>query len=193
MMMEDGVAKLAQDLSVLAAMAAGMDDYLKSDALFGRMEQEHMPKLTLGGYLMRQYRLLILSDLLSESQQAELETAVTQYNTALIEKVVRFETKAHAEMDARIRQFDAYLRDLRNRQATGINYETAVEPRAMLAALADKLNVAPFRLNRQIPGRIETLDRNLRQHWVPGDFIWPAAWQPAYPPESFWWLYGRPD
>ena len=191
--MEDGIEKLVQDLSVLTAMAAGMDAYLKNDALFGRMEQSHMPKLTLGGYLMRQYRLLTLSDLLSESQQAELETAVAQFNAALVEKIVRFETKAHTEIDARIRQFEEYLRDLRSRQATGVSYGTAVEPRAMITALTDTVSKAPFRLNRQLPGRIENLDKNLRQRWVPGDFIWPAAWQPAYPPEPFWWLYGRPE
>ena len=191
--MIDGVEKLEQDITILAAMAAQMDDYLKSDVLFWKMGQSGMPVLTLGGYLMRQYRLLALSDLLSEGKQAEMETAVIQFNAALVEKIVRFETKAHTEVEARIRQFEATLRDLRTRQATGVNYGTAVEPRAMIAALIDKLRMAPYQLDRQIPGRVETLDRNLRQRWVPGDFIWPEAWLPAYPQDEFWWLYGKPN
>lgn len=191
--MTDGIQKLEQDLAILAAMAAQMDDYLKSDILFWKMGQSGMPMLTLGGYLMRQYRLLTLSDLLSAGEQGELETAVIQFNTALVEKIVRFEEKAHTELEARMRQFEAYLRDLRNGQVTGMNYGTAVEPRAMIAALTDKLRMAPYQLDRQLPTRVANLDRNLRQHWVSGEFIWPEAWQPAYPIDEFWWLYGKPN
>lgn len=191
--MSDHAHKLEQDLAVLAAMAAQMDDYLKSDILFWNMGQGGMPMLTLGGYLMRQYRLLLLSNLLSEAQQGELETAVIQFNTALAEKIVRLEAKANSELEARIRQFEAFLRDLRKGQETGMNYGTAVEPRAMIAALVDKLRMAPYQVDRQIPGRVETLDRSLRQRWVPGEFIWPQDWQPAYPQDEFWWLYGKPN
>jgi len=191
--MTDGIQKIEQDVVILAAMADQMDDYLKSDILFWKMGQSGMPMLTLGGYLMRQYRLLTLSDLLSEVKQKEVETAVIQFNTVLVEKIVRFEAKAHTELEARMRQFEAYLRDLRNGQATGVNYGTAVEPRAMIAALVDKLRMAPYQLDRQVPTRVENLDRNLRQRWVPGDFIWTEAWQPAYPIGEFWWLYGKPN
>ena len=191
--MSDHTHKLEQDLAIAAAMAAQMDDYLKSDILFWNMGQSGMPMLTLGGYLMRQYRLLLLSNLLSEAQQGELETAVIQFNAALAEKIVRLEVKANSELEARIRQFEAFLRDLRKGQETGMNYRTAVEPRAMVAALVDKLRMAPYQLDRQIPGRVETLDKSLRQRWVPGEFIWPQDWQPAYPQDEFWWLYGKPN
>ena len=191
--MSDHTHKLEQDLAIAAAMAAQMDDYLKSEILFWNMGQSGMPMLRLGGYLMRQYRLLLLSNLLSEVQQGELETAVIQFNTALAEKIVRLEVKADSELEARIRQFEAFLRDLRKGQETGMNYRTAVEPRAMVAALVDKLRMAPYQLDRQIPGRVETLDKSLRQRWVPGEFIWPQDWQPAYPQDEFWWLYGKPN
>ncbi|PIE81803.1 MAG: hypothetical protein CSA11_02735 [Chloroflexi bacterium] len=190
--MNDGVKKLEQDVAIVVAMAAQMDDYLKSNVLFGKMGRSGMPMLTLGGYLMRQYRLLALSDLLSQAKQAETETAVSQFNAALVEKIVRFETKAHTELDARIRQFEAYLHDLRHRQATGVNYRTAVELRAMIAAIINQLMMAPYQLERKIPSRVEILDQTLRQHWVPDTFIWPEAWQPAYPQDEFWWLYGEP-
>ena len=50
----------------MTAMAAEMDAYLKSDVLFWHMSASRMPALTLGGYLMRQHRLLILRKLLSD-------------------------------------------------------------------------------------------------------------------------------
>jgi hypothetical protein len=40
--------------------------------------------------------------------------------------------------------------------------------------------------------RIDQIDAYLRVRWEPGAFVWDEAWQPAYPPEPYWWLYGRP-
>ena len=76
--MTDSIQKLEQDVTILSEMAAQMDDYLKSDILFWKMGQGGMPMLTLGGYLMRQYRLLTLADLLPAARQEEMETAVIQ-------------------------------------------------------------------------------------------------------------------
>lgn len=191
--MTQSQAKLEQDVKILAAMAAEMDAYLKSDVLFWQMGVGGLPMLTLGGYLMRQYRLLTLSQLLPEAQRMEMETAVIQFNTAMADKIVRFEAKAHTEIDARIRQFEAYLHELRTKQITGVNYGTAVEPRAMITALVNKLQMPPYQLQAPIPGRVGTLDGNLRQRWLPGSFIWPQSWQPAYPPDEYWWLYGHPE
>ncbi len=190
--MSTGQEKLERDLDILAAMAEGMADYLKSDILFGKMPSGDMPMLTLGGYLMRQHRLLALASLLPAARQQQLDEAVTQFNVALVEKVVRFETKAHKELEARLRQWDEYLRDLQNKKASGMNYGTAVEPRAMITALVEKLQMAPYHLDERILSRVALLDKNLRRQWSPGDFVWPEAWQPAYPPADYWWLYGRP-
>lgn len=190
--MSAGKEKLAHDLEILSAMADGMDDYLKSDILFWKMPAGDMPMLTLGGYLMRQHRLVALPNLLSAAQQKQLDEALRQFNAALVEKIVRFETKAHKELDARLRQMDEYLRDLRHRKGGGINYETAVEPRAMIAALVERLQVPPYHLDAQVVQRIGFLDQNLRRSWTESEFIWPEAWQPAYPRSDYWWLYGRP-
>ncbi|MBK8986994.1 MAG: hypothetical protein IPM39_13105 [Chloroflexi bacterium] len=184
--------KLEKDLDILEAMADGMADYLKSDILFGKLAFGDMPMLTLGGYLMRQHRLFNLSHLLTSPDAARLETAVFQFNQALVEKIVRLEAKANKELDARLRQVDEYLRDLQNKKAAGMNYATAVEPRAMIAALIHKLEMPPYHLDERIPQRVDLLDRNLRRRWSPGDFVWAEEWQPAYPLDEYWWLYGRP-
>ncbi|MCA9872436.1 MAG: hypothetical protein KC441_02245 [Anaerolineales bacterium] len=190
--MSTGQEKLERDLEILSAMAAGMDDYLKSDILFGRMPESGMPMLTLGGYLMRQHRLLALIFLLSDAERQQLDETVRQFNQALVEKVVRFETKAQHELEARLRQMEEYLRDLRNKKSGSLNYDTAVEPRVMISALLHKLQMAPYKFDEHTVERVALLDKNLRQRWTPGDFIWPEAWQPAYPPDEYWWLYGRP-
>ena len=185
--------KLTKDLQILVAMATEMEAYLKSDVLFWHMSKSGMPALTLGGYLMRQHRLLLLRDLLSQTQQADLSSAVALYNSFLVEKIVRFEQKAHRELDARLRQWSEYLKDFdRDVAASTSNYSTVVEVRTMITSIADQLQLAPYNLSQHVPQKLSLLDSQLRRIWERGDFVWPNAWQPAYPKVEYWWLYGKP-
>lgn len=185
--------KLTRDLSILAAMSAEMDRYLDSEVLFWQMSAAGMPALTLGGFLMRQYRLLALRDLLSSDQLTTLESAVTAYNQAIAERIVRLEKKAHRELEARIRQWGEYLKDVDRGVATSkSNYTTVVEVRVMISAIMEQLALAPFALAERMPQQISLLDSQLRRYWKAGDFVWPAEWEPAYPPGEYWWLYGKP-
>lgn len=189
--MPDGTEKLAQDVAILSAMAGNMAAYLDSDVLFWPLSYANMPMLTLGGYLMREHRLLALRDQLTAEQQAEVDTAMAQFNEALAERIVRFEGKAHNELDARLRQWEAYLKDIaRGTFDTTSNYDTAVETRAMIAALIDRLQMPPYQLAERPQQHLAVLDSQLRNHWRTGDFVWPQAWTPAYPTPAYWWLYG---
>jgi hypothetical protein len=174
-------------------MSIEMETYLDSEVLFWRMSTAGMPALTLGGYLMRQHRLLALRDLLTAEQLPDLEAAVITYNSALAERIVRFEKKAHRELEARLRQWGEYLKDVdRGRAASKSNYATVAEVRAMISAMKDQLQLAPFSLEQRIPQQIELVDTQLRRYWEPGEFIWPPEWQPAYLQPEYWWLYGKP-
>jgi hypothetical protein len=186
-----GTQKLKQDLEILERMAAGMEEYLKSDVLFWTMGRTDMPQLTLGGYLMRQRRLLLLRHLLDEAGRVRLDQAINQYKQALVDRLVRWEQKAHQELEARLRQWQEHLRDIRNKQ-TRVNYATAAEVRTMIAAFLEELEEPPYQLDANIPRRLNALDRELQNHLQPGGLIWPEEWQPAYPREEYWWLYGRP-
>ncbi|MCB9421578.1 MAG: hypothetical protein H6667_17365 [Ardenticatenaceae bacterium] len=189
--MLDEVGKLAQDVTILAEMAGEMEEYLRSDVLFWQLMKGGLPKLTLGGYLMRQHRLLALPKLLTDEEQAVVDTAVAQFNRALVEKIVRLEQKAHQELEARIRQWGEYLKDFRwERGAAVAGYTSAVETRVMMTAVTDKLQMPPYQLNSRITDQIAVLDGNLRSRWRPGSFLWPEAWQPAYPRTDYWYLYG---
>jgi hypothetical protein len=188
-----GIEKLRQDLEILEAMAAEMDSYLKSDVLFWPMANGNMPRLTLGGYLMRQHRLQALENLLDNDEKVRLKAAVEQFNQALVEKIVRLEQRATQELEARLRQWGEYLTDLARENGSGsAYYATAVEPRAMIAALVNKLKLPPYRLDPRIHQQIATYDNNLRRRWQSGPFVWPQEWQPAYPEGNYWYLYGQP-
>jgi HPt (histidine-containing phosphotransfer) domain-containing protein len=189
----EGDEKLSQDVRALSAMAAEMEDYLDSDVLFWQMASAGLPKLTLGGYLMRQKQLLALYGSLSPDQQAEVDTAVARFNKALEERIVRFEQKAHRELEARLRQWEEYLKDVERGQASSkSNFSTAVGARAMIAALTDYLQLAPYQLDNRFVQRTALLDNRLRQQWQTGDFVWPETLEEAYPKKAYWWLYGQP-
>jgi hypothetical protein len=186
-----GIQKLRQDLDTLEQMAGGMEAYLTSDVLFWSLGRTDMPQLTLGGYLMRQRRLLLLRHLLDEAEQERLDRAVFQYRQATADRLVRWEEKAHQELQARLRQWQEHLRDIRHKQ-THVNYATAVEVRTMIADFLDEMSEPPYQLDADIPRRLNALDQELKNHLRPGDFVWPEEWQPAYSREEYWWLYGQP-
>lgn len=185
--------RLGQDVDVLSAMAEQMPEYLDSDILFWPAPRGGMPALTLGGYLLREHRLSALAGLLTAEQQMEVSEALTWFNQALADRVVRFEKKAHHELEARLRQWEEYLKDMdRGTFDRSSNYATAVETRAIIQALLNRLDMPPYRTEARPEQHLAMLDARLRNHWQPGDFVWPAAWEPAYPREAYWWLYGSP-
>lgn len=192
--MSTGLEKLHKDLDILAAMASEMDDYLKSDVRYWPMAHGEMPKLSLGGFLVRCQRLTRLSHLLSEVEQARLETAVLEFNDAATEKIVQTEKHAHEELGVRARQWAGYLNDVqRETHVAAVNYETAVENRLMIAALIQFLQTPPYRLDAHVIQNLDALDRGLHQHWQEGPFVWTEEWAAAYPEATYWWLYGRPN
>lgn len=186
--------KLAQDLAILQEMAGQMEAYLMSETLFWSMQYSNMPKLTLGGYWLRQHRLTALHMLLTGEQQADLSAAIKMFETAVSEWVVRTEQRAHTELEARIRQWSEYLRDVAGDGAAATaNYGARVEVRAIMAALVNQMQQPPYKLNPSLVETIRQQDKALQARWQNGPFVWPNAWQPAYPQPEFWWLYGRPQ
>jgi len=55
--MKNSTKRLKKDLDILKAMVEELTNYLSSDVLYWPMFKASYPKMTLGGYLMRQRRL----------------------------------------------------------------------------------------------------------------------------------------
>ena len=142
---------------------------------------------------MREHRLQQLDALLTPEQNAEVASAVARFNEALAERIVRFEAKAQSELEARLRQWEEALKDMdRDTFDHSSNYSTAVETRAMIQALIDRLSMPPYRPEARPGQHLAALDTRLRNRWQPGDFVWPEEWETAYSPAEYWWLYGSP-
>jgi len=191
--MSDTNDRLAQDAVALTAMAEPMPEYLDSDILYWPAPRAGMPMVTLGGFLMREHRLLALAGRLSPEQQVEVSAALGRFNYALADRIVRFEQKAHVELDARLRQWEELLKDMEQGAFDrSSNYSNAVETRAIIQSLVDRLAHPPYKNDERQVQRLAFLDTRLKNRFQTGDFVWPEAWKAAYPQAEYWWLYGAP-
>ncbi|MFK7805973.1 MAG: hypothetical protein AB8G95_30365 [Anaerolineae bacterium] len=186
--------KLQKDLDVLEDMAEKMGNYLRMDTLFGPMGPNR-PKLTLGGYLMREQRLVILKGTLSAHENERLLRARQLFENTVMEWVVATENKANQEIEARLRQWTETIRELReNAPKYWSYYHSAVEARVMIQTLVKMLSSAPFRIDPEIVKRIEVLDKGLYAIWYSDSslFVWDEEWTAAYPAADYEFLYGKP-
>jgi len=189
--MSTATEKLSHDLAVVQEMLLEMEHYLGQETLFWSMRRGDLPKLTLGGMLLRLWRLRRLADLLPPEQRLATPTAVNRFDQIAGDNVVRFEVRAHEELAARIRQWAAHLRDMRQ-EVVPSYYATAVAVRTIMAHLLNQLRQPPFSLEKRWPDQLSLLDQQLAERWQVGDFVWPSEWETAYPKSEFWWLYGLP-
>ncbi len=190
--MIDGIEKLSDDLLVLEAMVEEMSAYLSSDVLFWPMLDARYPRLTPGAYLLRQHRLLALSNMLTEAEWRQLQESVAQFDAITADRVVRFEEKSTQDLEARLREWHEHLDDFQEHETVPLaHYAAAVQVRAIVAALVHKLGKRPFRLDAGVHQQIHVLDGALLALWQFGQFVWPPEWVPAYPRQEYWWLYGQ--
>ncbi|MEM8857249.1 MAG: hypothetical protein AAGD96_02955 [Chloroflexota bacterium] len=186
--------KLQKDLVILEEMAQQMSGYLRINALFGPMGPNR-PKLTLGGYLMREQRLLALKTTLSQAEQDRLLKARQTFEDTVMEWIVATEKKAEQEMEARLRQWTETVRDLRESVPKyWPYYKTAVESRVMLQTLITMLSNPPFKFNSEIFDRLQVIDQGFYALWQSDAslFVWDEDWAAAYPAADYEFLYGKP-
>lgn len=192
--MNKEIAVLAHDLMIMEEMATNMAAYLDSDVIDWTIPRANMPRLTIGGYLMRQRRLSALRENLSVEDQARLDEAIKQFNDALEERVVRFEKRAHQELHMRIAEWIGILRDLKRRAAAEENYYAGiVDTRIVIKELLDKLQTPPYKVKEGIQEELVTIDILLKNRFSEGDYVWDPIWEATYPRDEYWWLYGRPE
>ena len=191
--MEEHKERIEQDLGILEAMALNMEDYLDSEVLFYPLPDADMPRLTLGGYLMRQHRLYELRDNLDTLTRRRLDTTMERFRDATVGHSGRVEQRAIHELEARVRQWQEYLNELHDACETyAAYYPAAVEARVMMSALINFLRRPPHELPAALLTRVAQQDELLSQQWQGDGFVWPDLWQPAYPEQRYWWLYGQP-
>jgi hypothetical protein len=192
--MTDHVPRLAfdleRDIQVLAAMASNLTPYLYENEIYGHIAND-MPRLTLGGLLLRLYRLTRLDNVLDSEEQNQVQDARINYEAECAKWAVHFENKLQRELESRVNALLLYLDecgdDLRNCAA---GYPSQAEKRIMIEHLRDEAEENAV-LTDELVGRVAALDQKLRQWLREGEFIIADERLTAvYPRARFWWLYG---
>lgn len=192
--MATGKQKLTQDLKRIEMMVDELVAYLDDDALFGASLSAGLTTVTLGNYLMGQNRLLALrSTALEAVVQTRLDAVVARFDRVLYYNTEEFKLKVGQELETRLQGWRGYVRQLTRKEIRANCYEVEAENRVIVEDILQKLCLLGGQPDSHICEEIDRLDRELRQHWQPGKFIWPAEWKPAYPQSIYWWLYGRPQ
>jgi hypothetical protein len=98
----------------------------------------------------------------------------------------RYVSKATHELHGRLDAWKANLDD--EGRKTKMSYAQDVRVRA-------KIHLLEYALGADTPAELQTyreqLDLELYEVFVPGEFVWDARLQAAFPKGPCWWLYGH--
>jgi hypothetical protein len=180
------------DLIACQAMAEEFEAYLESDVLYWQMDASQpggdpLPKLTVGGFLERAWRLLAAP--LSTTQHATLDEAMRKFELARDAHRSRYVTRVLHDLRGRLDTWAWFLDDYAKRPDEEAPYYPAqVHTRLAIELLLEELAGDSA---TEFIRRLFALDQRLHADWIDGPFVWHMALAHAFPRERFWWLYGR--
>ena len=192
--MSDHLPKLAfdldRDIRVLSVMASSLTPYLYENELYGYLEGD-LPRLTLGGLLLRLHRLGYLEDTLSAEQQNLVQNARLNFEAERAQWAVHYENKIQHELRARLDAFEQFLNECSGDiRGCAEGYPVQAEKRVMIAHLADESEERDV-LPEETSTRLKVLDQRLHRLLREGGFVFDDRLLVAYPPEQYWWLYSH--
>lgn len=186
---------LNRDVRALEAMteAETLKRYLYGTELYGHLQDSSLPKLTLGGVLMRLHRLTTLWDRLTPAQQHTIQTATQSFEALRAEWAVHYEAKLLHELKSRQTALGQFLVESEENPRTAReNYPSAIEKRVMLELLQDEAERLGV-LDKDLKGSLTSLDNRIHRIAEKVDyFIWDSRVEGAYPRDKFWFLYLLP-
>jgi hypothetical protein len=180
---------LERDVRVLSAMASNLTPYLYEQEIFAYLGPD-LPELTLGGLLMRLYRLSRLEDVLTTEQQNLVQDARLNFEAERSKWAVHYENKIQRELESRTSALLRFLDEcLEDRTGCMANYPVQAEKRIMIEHLRSEAQEHDS-LSDEQDNAIRAIDQKLRRLFENGDFITDKRLIGVYPQEDFWWLYG---
>jgi hypothetical protein len=186
---------IENDLNEAVSMAEGLEEYLKSDQIYGYSSKgmfDRMPRLTIGALQFRLRRLNAFRSRLSDTQKSALndtDKIVRDVQTEWREHYVR---KLLKEIDVRVSGIQTYYNEcLGDPELCYDNYDQEIEHRTLVQELfrvKASLKVPDDRNDK----RIQEMDAALHSITEPASFQWDMALKSVYPDYEYWWLYSEP-
>ncbi len=175
------MSNLEHDSRFLEAAFPELEAYLLAEALYWPLGGT-LPRLTPGALLLALRQVEARSSpILAGKWRAQLETVRMRRRTA-------WEQKSLKELQNRLRLWSASVSEWQSAQAERrADYPGEVRGRVILQILLSEVN-APLERSA-----LASLDISLRNSLTLTAFLWSQDLQPAFPPEEFWFLYGKLD
>lgn len=181
---------LDRDVRVLSAMASNLTPYLYENEMYGYLSGG-LPKLTLGGLLMRLYRLSRLESHLDAEQQDTVQNARLNFEAERSEWAVHYDTKLQHETGVRLNALERFLNECNDDpQDCASGYPSQAEKRIMIEHLrleAEERDV----LTDELRTHLKQVDNKLQRLLGEGEFITDERLKEIYPRSQFWWMYGH--
>jgi len=179
-------------LHIFTEMNLKLADYLQATSTQWTMFGD-LPKLTLGGCLMRAHRLSALQQQFDAKELAQFQEDKRQLEKNLTSNIAMSMRRLHQEAHLFLGQWCNYLGPTHRQMVSdAAYYANVVDTRVVIEALVNKLRERPFALDENVQTELTALDNNLRHRWQSGQFVWSLLWRSAYPKDKYWWLYGYP-
>jgi hypothetical protein len=185
---------LNRDVTTLEAMVTHLKPYVYEKELFGMMPGS-LPKLTLGGLLMRLNRLTQLAqqtDLLSERQRDIVAESARKFQSIRDEWRVAYEGKLAQELKSRLNALGVFLEECgEDLRRCSDGYPSAMEKRVMIEVIGTEMDALGI-LSDDQRSAVSGIDNMIRRVVEESDFIWDDRLRKVYTPDQYWFLYRIP-
>jgi hypothetical protein len=194
--MTEATYSIDRDLSEAKALADHLVPYVYENELYGSIGgmfgSGSMPRLTIGGLLLRLNRLHALEDRLTDAQKEQLAATDAQRQNVRQEWTMHYNEKLIQEANSRLKLIERFFEDCVDDPRTcASNYP----PEAMRRTIVEEIVKALRRdglLTTELERAAGKVDSQLRRFVQPSGFSWASALQPVYPKDEYWWLYAQP-
>lgn len=184
---------IAYNLCYLREALKNFDSYLTSKASQWPLGKHHFkdlkpfPALTTENFLLARQHLLKRQT--SPTESKELEKLEKQFQDLYARRRVAWGEKASLGFHHRLRLWQNFIDELLSNMPEHIDrYPYEVRLRVMLKLLKPDSDLVPATKL----ALLTHIDQRLQAVFKSGSFIWSHELEPAFPVESFWYLYGSP-
>jgi hypothetical protein len=182
----------SKDLRFLTAGVEILENYLLSNQLNWPVGiraphgEPPFPQFNLGNLELALTRLQPFK--LTDAQQTRLDKLNVQINAIRERWRSTWGQKAGAEFHARLNLWRNFLMDYQESSESNFDrYAQEVTQRVQLQLLMKDAEGIPIEESQLL----DSLDILLRSAFQPGNFIWEADLASGFPPQVYWYLYGK--
>ncbi len=187
--------KLSTILQEAEAMVGALEEYLLGDKMFKQLivhtsDGDRLPEMTLGGLLERVRHLDRFKERLASDEKERLDAVQERIEDARFRHKDRYAHWVEREFKGYLDSWHWYMDDVLDGDSGALDrYPQEVRIRDRLDLLIQEAGKVGVSLPTE---KLEEEDKRLRSVWQKGKFLWIDDLRPFYPPERYWWLYGRP-